>query len=185
LVEVMKKKLLIFLILFSATAFSYLDNEWVLSSGSKVNFRIKGPFGRTVNGTMEILKSSIVFDPANPGSGSVNVAVNVASIDTKIPKRDNHLKSADFFDAARYPEITFKSKIIEKFDGNNYVAKGNLKIKDVTKEIAIPFTFIPKDSSAEFSGTFSFSRLDFGVGKKGKMVGNNVVIIFNVSGVHK
>jgi polyisoprenoid-binding protein YceI len=71
---------------------------------------------------------------------SVEVSIKTGSIDTKNAKRDEHLRSPDFFDAAKYPDITFKSKRIEK-SGEDYVAVGDLAMRGVVKEIKLPFTF--------------------------------------------
>ncbi|HEY0868049.1 MAG TPA: YceI family protein [Fimbriimonas sp.] len=93
--------------------------------------RVQGRFAKT-NGKIQ-------FDPKNVTQGSVNFTIATDSIDTAIAPRDTHLKSADFFDAAKYPEIKFQSTKVRK-DGERYVADGNLTIKDVTKPVSIPFT---------------------------------------------
>jgi polyisoprenoid-binding protein YceI len=176
----MKKNILILAILIFASAFSFLVTDWSIVPGTKAGFKIRGPFGKTVNGTMDIINSVIKFDPQNPASASISATAGVSSIDTRTKKRDNHLRSADFFDAAKYPEITFKSTSIEKTGEGKFIANGNLKIKEVTKQITIPFDFTQNGNEGKFSGTFAINRLDYGVGKKSRMMGNEVVISLNI-----
>jgi polyisoprenoid-binding protein YceI len=79
-----------------------------------------------------------MLDPNNVENSSVEVSIDVNSIDTKDEKRDEHLRSPDFLDAANHPAITFKSKKIEE-KGDQYVAVGDLTIRGVTKQVELPF----------------------------------------------
>jgi polyisoprenoid-binding protein YceI len=92
-----------------------------------------------VKGSFDEFDAKITYDPENIENSSVDVSISVASIDTKNEKRDDHLRSNDFFDAENHPAITFKSKKIEK-KGDGYVAAGTLTIRGVSKEIELPFT---------------------------------------------
>jgi polyisoprenoid-binding protein YceI len=99
----------------------------------------------------------------------LTAAIKVNSIDTDNERRDTHLRSADFFDAANYPEITFKSKSFEKVDDDKYRVEGDLNIRGVTKTVVfdVKFNGQIKDPSgkmrAGFKATTSIKRYDFGV----------------------
>jgi polyisoprenoid-binding protein YceI len=83
--------------------------------------------------------------------------------------------SENYFNEAKYPAIDFKSTSVSKAD-NGYLAKGNLTMKGVTKEIAIPFTFDNMGDHGEFKGTLSLDRRDYQVGGKTKIMGDRVDI---------
>jgi len=110
---------------------------------------------------------------------SVEFSVKVASVNTRITKRDNHLRSEDFFDADQYPRMTFKSSKVEHREGDRFVAEGELTIKSVSKEVAIPFTYLGMRDNplqegqkvAGFEAEFSLDRLvyDVGTGKFAEM----------------
>jgi polyisoprenoid-binding protein YceI len=92
-----------------------------------------------VRGHFSDFDSAVTVDGKNIAKSSVEFTIKAASIDTGVDARNNHLKSADFFDAEKYPDITFKStRISKRKDG--YAAIGNLTIKNVTKAVVLPFT---------------------------------------------
>src|SRR6185436_1945650 len=90
--------------------------------------KVKGEFGN-VTGTVD-------FDPVNPEAGSVNVSIEAASIYTRDPQRDGHLKTPDILSAEQHPAITFKSKKIEKA-GAGYKVTGDLTLRGVTQEVVL------------------------------------------------
>jgi polyisoprenoid-binding protein YceI len=102
-----------------------------------------------VGGKFSDFTASIVYDDADVTKSSVNVVIKTASIDTGIERRDAHLRTPDFFDAEKFPEITFQSKHIEK-KGNQFVAHGTFTMHGVSKEIALPFTIngVKKDEKS-------------------------------------
>src|SRR5690606_12107475 len=77
---------------------------------------------------------------ADPTKSSVEVTIQAKSVDTAIPPRDEHLRTADFFEVEKYPTIKFKSTSVRKVD-DHYVVDGLLTIKDVTKPVSIPFSY--------------------------------------------
>jgi polyisoprenoid-binding protein YceI len=91
----------------------------------------------------------------------LNVCVSPATINTGNPKRDEHLKSQDFFHVDEHPQICFQSTSV-KSDKNGYRVNGKLMMLGVTKEISIPLSF----SEDVFSGSFSLNRLEYNLGKK-------------------
>jgi polyisoprenoid-binding protein YceI len=111
---------------------------------------------------------------------SVNVVIKAASVNTGIAGRDNHLRTADFFDVEKYPEITFQSSRIEK-KGKQLIAHGTFTMHGVSKEIALPFTIIGPNTDAAakkmnvgYSSHLTLNRQDFGMNWKHKTVPNFV-----------
>lgn len=93
-----------------------------------------------VEGSFTGFEAKIIFDEQNPTSSSIIGSVNAASINTGVTKRDQHLRSADYFHVDKYPKIKFESTRIQKGD-NGYTMSGNITIKDITKPITWNFTF--------------------------------------------
>lgn len=146
--------------------------EWTLDTNhSLVQFGIKHIFS-TVSGSFSDFEGRIFFDPENLGKSSFDFTVQVKSIDTGNTKRDNHLRSKDFFEASTWPTMTFKSAKITRGQGNSYVATGAMTLKKTAKTMAIPFIyhgmapspFNKKQVVAGFDTEFDLDRLDFGVG---------------------
>lgn len=151
-----------------ATAGMAADKYAVDPSHSSVGFAVKHMVVSKVKGYFNDYAVNIVYDDKDITKSSVEVAIKMASIDTKAAKRDEHLRSPDFFDAAKYPEITFKSKRIEK-SGEGYVAVGDLTMRGVTKEIQLPFTFAGVitdpygNTRLGLSAATKLNRQDYGV----------------------
>jgi polyisoprenoid-binding protein YceI len=114
------------------------------------------------NGTMNGLEATLFFDPENPDSSRFEAIVDVGSIDTKNAKRDEHLKSADYFDMKSFPKITFRSNTVTKTE-TGFTVNGKLEIKGVTKEVNIPFTFALTQLGAVFTGSLDINTTDFGI----------------------
>ncbi|MFP5221565.1 MAG: YceI family protein [Acidobacteriota bacterium] len=125
-----------------------------------------------VPGRFDSYTGTVRFDPANLGGSSIDVSVDMGSVNTGIAQRDEHLRSPDFFDAARYPRMRFASQRIISKGGNEYVAEGDLTIKDVTRRIQLPFTYLGTKPSpmeqgkqiAGFEAHFSVNMLEYHVG---------------------
>ena len=95
-----------------------------------------------VRGRFSEFEGRIDFDEERPDNSAVTVTINTASIDTNEPDRDTHLRSADFFDVATYPAITFKSERVRKTGANTFEVVGPLTIRNVSREITLPVTFL-------------------------------------------
>ncbi|HKL17943.1 MAG TPA: YceI family protein [Halalkalibaculum sp.] len=108
---------------------------------SNLNFEITH-FFTPVNGKFHDYTSEIYFSPDNLDESSINVEVMVNSVDTNNEKRDGHLQSDDFFNAEQYPKMTFTSNKITSEGDNRFTAHGQLTIKDVTKDVKLPFTLL-------------------------------------------
>ena len=137
-------------------------------SHSEVTFQVRHLITK-VRGHFEDYAGSIEFDAANPANSKVNVTIQVASIDTKEPQRDGHLKSDDFFSAEKFPTITFVSTSITPKGGEDFEVQGDLTIRDVTKSVVLPVTHLgtAKDPwgnlKLAFEGETTINRKDFGL----------------------
>lgn len=120
----------------------YAATSWTIDKAhSAINFEVTH-FFTPVDGKFSDYEATVNFDPENLEESMIDVKIMVNSIDTENERRDGHLKTADFFNAEKWPYITFKSSSIEKTGDNEFVANGELTIKDVTKEVALPFTLL-------------------------------------------
>ena len=120
---------------------------------------VRGRFAGAVNGTIH-------YDAADPTKSSVNAIITTANITTDNDSRDKHLKSAAFFEVEKYPEMKFQSTRIEK-RGDGYVAVGNLTIKDVTKQVELPFSLAAAEVKGKkklgIEASTTIDRLDYHV----------------------
>jgi polyisoprenoid-binding protein YceI len=90
-----------------------------------------------VRGEFSGISGTVQFDPENPAESKIEAKIDVATIQTRDAQRDAHLKSADFFEAEKYPEITFVSKSVKKTGDEEYEVTGDLTIKGVTKQVKL------------------------------------------------
>jgi len=158
---------------------------------SSVGFKI-GHLVSTVRGEFNRFQGTIEFDQQKIENSSVTAVIDASSIDTHIEDRDNHLRSADFFDVQKFPEITFTSKRIE---GDKVI--GELTMHGVTKEVALSYTFhgTLKDpwgkERAGFSGETAIDRKDFGItynkvlDQGGLLIGNEVKVEIEIEAILK
>ncbi|MDZ7691372.1 MAG: YceI family protein [Balneolaceae bacterium] len=147
--------------------------QWKIDKAhSKLSFEVIH-FFTPVSGQFTDYNSEIYFSPDNLEESSIDVEVQVSSIDTDNEKRDGHLQSDDFFNAEEYPTITFSSDEIVKRSGENeYAAIGTLTIKDVSEEVELPFTVLgirdhPMQENTRLAGikfTKTINRNDYNVG---------------------
>jgi polyisoprenoid-binding protein YceI len=144
----------------------------------------------TVHGRFGEYSGSITYDDKDITKSSVNVTIKTASINTDNAQRDGHLKSPDFLDAAKFPEITFVSKSISK-SGDGFIAHGALTIRGVSKDVDLPFKLKGPVSAmgSQILGaeaTLTINRQDYGVSwskaldNGGMVVSNDVKIDLNV-----
>jgi len=169
-----------FMIIVALSAFTYQAAlNWKIDSGNAlVKFSLQA-HGVETKGSFTGVKGDIIFDKANLASSSFKVTIDASSVNTGDKGRDNHLRKNDFFGVETYPRISFTStKIIEEI--NSWVANGNLTIRDVTKEVTIPFTFETNDNKGVFKGSFEVNRTEYGVGKSGKEVGDIITMNLEV-----
>ncbi len=111
--------------------------QWnVDASHTEINFSVKH-FFTPVTGTFKEFDIELMFDSEAPENSSVTVSIDVASIDTKNERRDNHLRSGDFFNAEQFPRMTFESRSVREVAPNQLVATGDLTIKETTREVEL------------------------------------------------
>jgi polyisoprenoid-binding protein YceI len=111
----------------------------------------------TVRGRFEDFELLVDFDEQNPALSKVDLKIAAASINTKEPKRDGHLRSADFLDAEKYPYLTFRSKRIELIDKAHARVVGDLTIRDLTREIALDVEYTGQAKSPWGATSAGFS----------------------------
>lgn len=145
------------------------NTTWSLDPAhSELQFKVKHLMITTVTGSFTSLTGSVVSESDNFENATVEFEAATSSVDTSNTDRDNHLKSADFFDAEKYPKITFKSTALTK-DGDDYTLTGDLTIKDVTKSVQIEVEFggIATDpwgnTKAGFTINTKIKRTEFGL----------------------
>jgi polyisoprenoid-binding protein YceI len=145
-----------------------------------VTFKIKN-FGLWVKGSFNGLTGEIRFDQLNPSNTLFNVSVDANSIETGIDLRDNHLRKEEYLYVQNYPRIKFLSSNVMKGDNQNeWIVKGHLTIKEVTKEISFPFLVEARNGYNLFTGEFVINRRDFDVGGKSFSMADELTIQLSV-----
>lgn len=150
---------------------------------SSAGFTVTHMVVSEVTGRFKAFSGAIEMDEKDPAKSSVSVEIKVDSIDTDNAKRDDHLRSADFFDAAKHPGISFRSRKVEKAaEGKGFLLTGDLTIRGVTKEVRIPFSYAGKvkgmrgETRAGFKGSLTINRQDFGVSWSKALDGGGLVV---------
>ncbi len=183
-------------LLLSMPAFA---STWELDpSHTSVQFAVSHLMVSTVRGTFNRTSGTVNLDEADSTKSSVEATIDVASIDTREAKRDEHLKGPDFFDIAKFPTITFKSKAISSPGADKFRIVGDVTIHGVTKEIALEASGSPKPFKDPFGKTRlggavsgKLNRKDFGMtwnknlDSGGVVVGDEITITIDVEMVKK
>lgn len=146
---------------------------------SDISFTIKN-FGFKVSGTFSGLQANIRFNPNDLTACSIEASVPSSTVNTDNNSRDKHLKSEDYFDVVKYPKIRLKSVSFKHSTANNYTGSFNITIKEITKLIDIPFTYVEEGNTAKLKGTFPILRRDFGVGGKNLILSNEANVSVEV-----
>lgn len=187
----------IVLLTFPFAEKSYSADEYEIDvSHSYIGFEVQHMVVTTVRGNFNEFSGRIIADEKNLDKSSVKVVIKAGSIDTRTKKRDDHLRSPDFFDVKKYPEITFSSKKVTK-RGNGYVIEGTFTLHGVSKEIAIPFTVTGPSkgpwgqTAIGIVGGLTIDRTEYGLKWNkametgGVLVSNEVRIVLNIEAVKK
>jgi len=163
---------------------------------SKVQFTVDHLVIFKVSGLFDEYQGEIEADAEAKLLKSAKAEIKVASIDTHEPKRDNHLRSADFFDAANHPTMTFVSKRIEG-QGSDITVHGDLTVRGTTRQVALKGSFLGENTDpwgnvrAGFSASTVINRHDYGLSWNqaletgGFVVGDKVTIDLEIQGVRK
>ncbi|MEM9439347.1 MAG: YceI family protein [Pseudomonadota bacterium] len=146
-------------------------DAWIVGEASELGF-VALQQGAEVRGRFDRFNAVIVFDPDDLENSRIDVNIDVVSINTGQDSRDDTLKSASFFETATWPTAAFKSGTITASGDGRYVAAGTLTIRDVTKDVILPFTLAIEERQgesntmvAEAKGDLPILRLDYGVGQ--------------------
>ncbi len=143
----------------------------------------------TAKGSIALVNGTILLtDDLN--NSSISFELDAKSVNTKNAMRDEHLQAEDYFDVVKYPTIKFVGKRIELNNSSSagqYVAIGDLTIKNVTTEIGVPFNYVgssinqmSKDTAHTFRGELTVNRIEYGVGEESSMIGSEVKIEFDI-----
>lgn len=153
----------------SATETSKTTTWTIDPSHSHAEFKVRHLMISNVRGEFQKLEGSVTFDPKNPEAATVRASIDVASINTREPKRDDHLRSPDFFDVANHPKIEFVSKKIRRADAGLEII-GDLTIRGTTREVVLAVDGPTSEQSDPWgnvrvgaSATTKIKRSDFGV----------------------
>lgn len=160
------------------------SGEWQLSDAhSSIEFEISNLWLIDTEGSMEGLEGTLTIGNSLAGT-SISLTLDAKTINTGNNKRDDHLRSDDFFYVEKYPQIKFTSDNIAKNSGDYpYVANGSLTMRDETKKIAVPFRFsgmktIEGNNALVFEGETTLNRNDFNVDFNSPGLGDEVTITF-------
>ncbi|MCP3138281.1 YceI family protein [Pyxidicoccus xibeiensis] len=162
---------------------------------SGIHFSVRHMVIAKVRGNFQKFSGTVALDEQDVTKSSVSVSIDTASISTGVEQRDNHLRSADFFEVEKFPAITFQSTKVEKTSGNGLRVTGNLTIRDITREVVLDAEQlgVGKDPwgnvKAAFEAKTSVDRRDFGLKWNqaletgGVLVGEKIEIALEVQAV--
>jgi polyisoprenoid-binding protein YceI len=186
------KRILALLALVTAAASLSAETYTIDPVHSSVGFSLRHMVSKFTSSFTKV-SGTINYDAAQPEASSVDATIAINSLATANEKRDAHLQSADFFDAAKFPTANFKSKSWKKTGENTFDITGDLTIKDVTKEVVLKATLVgtgPGMGGATligWEGTTTLKRTDFGVGleKFLPVLGDDVTVTVGIEAGHK
>lgn len=195
----MKRFIALITLLAVSLPLSALASTWTIDpEHTTAQFKIRHLMISNVKGVFEKVSGTLNLDDKDITRSKVDVSIETASINTNIKKRDDHLRSADFFDAAKFPSMTFSSTRVERDGKDKLKVTGNLTIKGVTKPVVLTVegpTGEVKDPWGNgrrgASATTTINRKDFGVNwnkamdSGGMVVGEEVAIQLEVEFVKK
>lgn len=160
---------------------------------TRIGFSARHAMITTVRGAFNDVEGELLVDADDPSRSEATLTVRASSIDTRNAKRDEHLRSADFFDVDRWPDITFVSRKIEEIDEGSYAVTGDLTIRDVTQEVMVPISLVGVETDAfgvlraGFEGSRRLRRRDFGLewnmplDSGGVLVSERITLEFEIS----
>ena len=170
---------LLFLIIGSSLFFQ--KNYVPVDQGSKIHFVIRN-FGINTGGDFTGLKGTVIFDPNALPSSKFDVSISAGTIDTDNSTRDKSLRSDEYFDVNKYPNINLSSTKISVANSSDgaYLFTGNITIHGVKRGIVFPFNAEIIDDDYLFTANFDLNRLDFGIGQKSAVLSNKVAVNLKV-----
>ncbi|MFD3801763.1 YceI family protein [Kocuria palustris] len=176
------------------SAQSELTGTWSIDpTHSRVGFSSRHAMVTKVRGAFNDVSGTAQLDAEDMSRSQVRVVLQVASVDTRSPQRDAHLRSADFFDAQQHPTIEFDSTAVDEVDENQYIVTGELTIRGVTRTISVPLELLGVDTDpfgqlrAGLEGSRRIDRKDWGVSwntpldSGGVLVSDKITLEFELS----
>ncbi|MEO5649290.1 MAG: YceI family protein [Ginsengibacter sp.] len=168
------KKLFSLLIVAFLSASLFAQTKWNADPmHSKLTFSVTHLGISDIDGLFNKFQVSAVTSQADFSDAVFELSVEVSSINTQVEMRDNHLRSADFFEVEKYPSMTFKSTSISKVSKDKYKLSGNLTLRGITKPVTMDLWYRgtienaqPKKSTSGFQLTGTIKRSDFNIGAK-------------------
>jgi polyisoprenoid-binding protein YceI len=181
-----------FAILSSVSALAQVQTWNIDPAHTSTQFAVRHMGISTVRGAFTKVSGTVGYDPADPTKMSIDATIDASSVDTRFEMRDKDLRSPNFFDVAKYPTITFKSKSVESAGSGKLKITGDLTIHGVTKPVALdvegpsetmkdPHGYLHMGASA----STTISRKDFDVSGLPGMVGDEVSITIDIEVVHR
>ena len=167
--------------------------HWSLEEGSLVGF-IAMQSGAPVKGVFESVEAEIIFQEDALDQSRVAVTIDIASVNSENKERDDAIRASGLFDVAKWPTARFEAQGFTHKGGNDYEAAGKLTLRDVTRDVVLPFTLeiVPHPDNADArlasaKGELPVKRLDYGVGQglwsDTSIVGDEVVIFIDIKAV--
>jgi polyisoprenoid-binding protein YceI len=179
----------------TSTAINDITGDYTLDpTHTTLGFSARHAMVTTVRGKFTAFEGTAHVDTSNPGASSVKLTIDAASIDTGVADRDGHLRTGDFFEVEKYPNLTFASTEVTR-DGSDWSITGDLTIKDVTRPVTIEFeeTGSAKDPFGNtrigFEGATTINRKDWGLTFNaaletgGVLVSEKVKLQFDISAI--
>ncbi|MFB6816778.1 YceI family protein [Streptomyces sp. NPDC056347] len=177
-------------------ALAALSGDYTIDPAhSSIGFTVRHAMVTNVRGSFGEHEGSLKLDGADPANSTAAIDVKIASVDTGIADRDGHLVSGDFFDAEKFPLMTFRSTHAEQLGGDQYRITGDLTIKDVTRPLSIDLEFngsatdVYGNERVGFEGSANILRSDWGLTWNaaletgGVMVSDKVKLTFDISAI--
>ena len=159
---------------------------------SHAEFGVRHLMISTVKGHFRDVAGSVIVEDGDPTTAQIDVTIGVASIDTRVEQRDQHLRSSDFFDVERFPNLTFRSTTVEQVEDDRYRVLGDLTIRDVTRPVTLDVQDLGGirdpwgNERAAYHATAGIDRKEFGLNWNqaletgGVLVGDEVKIALEV-----
>jgi polyisoprenoid-binding protein YceI len=171
---------------------SAAPSEWKIDSDhSAAQFSVRHLAVSNVRGEFGNVSGRIVFDEANPSKSTIEATIDATTINTRVAGRDEDLKSASFFDVAKYPTITFRSTSVRPAGPNAFEVSGNLTIHGVTRPVVLHVDSPPSVKNARgverrgAEATTKLSRKEFGVSADPGIVGDEVQVTIDLEAVRR
>lgn len=174
------KKINVLILFLLATGSVFAQTTWNIDKvHSKIGFSVSHMVVSETEGSFKDYTASVVSKSEDFDGADVTFSAKIASINTENEKRDGHLKSADFFDAEKFPEITFVGKLVK--DGGKYKLKGDFTMKGVTKKVEFDVTYggsinTGRGVKAGFKLNGTINRQDYGVAWANKLASGEAVV---------